>query len=450
MNNRRDFLKMSTAGLCGLSAMPSLFAANSANGTTPRFIFLRKSNGTSPEWLIPPSLKKKVSGGGSFDIDLDGHDLPGWMDALSKHKKNLTILQGLSAKMCTMGHSTYQSPLAVCKAAERPDTIKRASVDFELAKLFPSAFEHIEVTCGKNQKGVVRGMSSIGPQQPNFAFASPKSAFENLFGLASTNKKTQINNRLNNDMFDFISKNIKPKNKSINNRRERTKLANYADSVDALIKREAKLVSMSAQIKKYAPALNSDIMMDKYTTTEQQQAFVDIILSSCYAGLSNIITFTLDNLETKYTGLFPGKTIELHEVGHGKDTKGISAETVRTTLRTHHMSLVDSLVTGLKKMPEGKGSMFDNTIIMYLPENGETHHSTGTHVPFIVLAGDKVKLDIHGRYIQLPEYDTAGHKTLGNWYTTILNAYGNPIKHYGDFDVALTIDQAGPIKQFLG
>lgn len=449
MNNRRDFLKMSAAGICGLSAMPDLYASNSASTATPRFIFIRKSNGTSPEWLVPPSLQKKVSSGGSFEIDLDKHDLPGWMDPLSKHKKNLTILQGLSAKMCTMGHSTYQSPLAVCKSAERPSTIKRASVDFELAKLFPSAFEHIEVTCAKNQKGVVRGMSSIGPQQPNFAFASPKSAFENLFGLASTNKKTQINNKLNNDLFDFISKNIKPKNKPVTNTLERTKLGNYADSVDALIKRDSKLVSMAAQIKKYAPTLSNDLMMDKYTTTEQQKAFVDIILSSCYAGLSNVITFTLDNLETKYTGLFPGKTVELHEVGHGKDTKGITAETVRTTLRTHHMSLVDDLVTGLKKMPEGKGNMFDNTIIMYLPENGEKHHSTGTHVPFVVLAGDNVKLDIHGRYIQLPEYNTQGHKTLGNWYTTILNAYGNPTKHYGDFDVALTIDQAGPIKQFL-
>ena len=38
-----------------------------------------------------------------------------------------------------------------------------------------------------------------------------------------------------------------------------------------------------------------------------------------------------------------------------------------------------------------------------------------------------------------------GHKTLGNCYTTILNAYGNPIKNYGDFDVSLKIDQEGAI-----
>ena len=50
---------------------------------------------------------------------------------------------------------------------------------------------------------------------------------------------------------------------------------------------------------------------------------------------------------------------------------------------------------------------------------------------------------------RLPNYDEPGHKTLGNWYTTILNAYGNPIKHYGDFDVSLKVDQEGAISQFL-
>lgn len=91
--------------------------------------------------------------------------------------------------------------------------------------------------------------------------------------------------------------------------------------------------------------------------------------------------------------------------------------------------------------------MFDNTLLLYFPDNGETHHSQGTEYPFIVLAGD----NISRRYIRLPNYGDQGHKTLGNWYTTILNGCGNPIDHYGAFDPALTqIDQTGPVEQFLG
>jgi hypothetical protein len=136
-------------------------------------------------------------------------------------------------------------------------------------------------------------------------------------------------------------------------------------------------------------------------------------------------------------------------VGHNKDTNGTSALSVRAKQQTHHMKVVDALVKGLKQFPEGKGSMFDNTIITYFPENGETHHSLGTEVPLLILAGDNVKLNIAGRYIRLPNYNEPGHKTLGNWYTTILNAYGNPIKHYGDPDVGLKIDQFGAIRPLM-
>ena len=113
------------------------------------------------------------------------------------------------------------------------------------------------------------------------------------------------------------------------------------------------------------------------------------------------------------------------------------------------MTLVDKLVQSLKKIPEGKGNMFDNTVIMYFPENGETHHSVGSEVPFMILAGDNTKINTSGRYLRLPDYNENGHKTLGNFYTSLLNAYGNPIKHYGDLDVGLKIEQSGSIRQLM-
>jgi hypothetical protein len=113
------------------------------------------------------------------------------------------------------------------------------------------------------------------------------------------------------------------------------------------------------------------------------------------------------------------------------------------------MELVNMIVTRLKSVPEGNGTMFDNTMLCYFPDSGETHHSHGTEFPFVIMAGKNTKLALGRRYIRLPNWGDAGHKTLGNFYTTILNAYGNPIKHYGDFDPGLKIDQTGPIKEFF-
>jgi hypothetical protein len=459
MHHRRDFIRTSAAGLlgmAGLSSIPRLGAAVAGPGSAaagagvPRFIFLRKSNGTFPTELVPPSLseadKKKDAQREALDIDLDRHELPAWMEPLAAHKNNLTLLQGLSAKMCTMGHSTYQSPLAVSRTAERVDTIKRATVDVELARLFPSPFEHVELTCAKNEKGVVRGMSSIGPKQPNYAFASPGAAFRNLFAAGMEKDNDQ---KADESLYDFLAGNIASYDSKTLDILESRKIGNYASSVDSLIARNARLAKMSDRIAANVPVIEKAILEDRYNVVQQQHAFVDILVSSLRAGLTNVVTYTLDDLGTRYDGLLED-IIQLHDIGHGKALGGMPADEVRRHLRNHHMNLVNKLVEDLKATPEGSGTMFDNTMIMYLPENGEKHHSVGTEVPFLILAGDNVKLSMaRRRYIRLPDYNTEGHKTLGNWYTTILNAYGNPIKHYGDFDVALKIDQEGAIRQFL-
>jgi hypothetical protein len=151
MNSRRNFLKQSLLGAGSMTMGPGLFASSN-NGQAPkRFIFIHKGNGLLPDALVPSTLsaadqvkeKKKEA----FETHLADHDLPQWMDALSEHKDEMTILQGLSGKMCTTGHHTWQSSLGVYKANERLSSIKWATVDFELAKLFPSTLEHIELAC---------------------------------------------------------------------------------------------------------------------------------------------------------------------------------------------------------------------------------------------------------------------------------------------------------------
>ena len=116
------------------------------------------------------------------------------------------------------------------------------------------------------------------------------------------------------------------------------------------------------------------------------------------------------------------------------------------------MKQVNTLVTKLMAIPEGDGSLFDNTTIIYMPETGAGHHNPDTEAPMVVLTGKNARLDIAGRYIRLPFHGTEGHKTMSNWYTTLLNAYGNPIEHYGDLDLTMQrngLDQTGAIDRFI-
>jgi hypothetical protein len=415
---------------------------------------------------MPPTFSKamqeKEQKKESFEVDLDGHELPTWLSPLTKHKENLTLLQGLSGKMCTTGHHSWCSSLGVCKANERVSSIRRATVDFELARLFPSPLEHIELACfpldGGNPRGtldgIAQGFSARGPQQPNYAFGSPKIALQELFKSVSTKADERIRYQLERKVLEFVAENEAQRVGGAAGI-EQSKVKSYADAVDQAQGRLKKVDLMQEVLKRHAPKLAEKYLKDDMTTIDRQEGHTEVLLAALISGLTNVVAFTVDELGHHYTGI-PGlenEKVNMHDVGHGKMIGGVAAEEIRARTELHHMKLVDTIVTRLKSVPEGNGTMFDNTMLFYFPDSGETHHSSGIEFPFVVLSGGNTKLDIARRYIRLPGYGQEGHKTLGNWYTTLLNAYGHPIEHYGDLDVALEkfkIDQRGPIRLFLG
>eukprot|EP00913_Durusdinium_trenchii_P008800 g8266.t1 len=424
-----------------------------------RFIFIHKGNGLFPSAMVPPTLDRKElqaeRRNDAFTLDLTKHKLPEWMSPLAAHQQQMAILQGLSGKMCTTGHHTWQSSLGVYKANERLSSIKWATVDFELAKLFPSPLEHIELACfpsgGGNARGNINGIetgfSARGPQQPNYAFGSPRVAMQELFKSVSSKKSEQVQYQLDRQVLEFVGRSQQGLSRKLNGL-EKAKVANYAESIEAIRRRNQKVDRMADVIRKHVPKLDAKYLSDDITTVERQNGHTEILLSALISGLTNVVTFTIDELGTPYTGLIDGNTVNLHDVGHGKNAGQFKAVDVREKVRRQHMTVIDRIVTRLKAVPEAGGTMFDNTTLLYFPDNGETHHSHGTEWPFLVLAGKNTKLNLAGRYIRLPKYGAKGHKTLGNWYTTVLNAYGNAIEHYGDVDTGLVkfgINQMGPI-----
>lgn len=467
MIDRRSFLRGSAFAAGGMLLAPWMQAAFGAEVTKAprRFIFLHKGNGLFPSVMVPPTLTaaqmEQENRKEAFSADLSKNDLPKWMTPLNEHKQDLTILQGLSGKMCTTGHHTWQSSLGVYRATEQLSSIKWATVDFELARLFPAAVEHIELACfpngGGNPRGNInaidKGFSARGPQQPNFAFGSPKVAMQELFKSVSQNKSDKIKYEMERQILEFTAGSQAALANGLAGT-EKAKVQNYAESIDAMRAQNKRIEGMGDVLRKHLPRLDQKYFADDMLTVDRQWGHTEILLSLLISGMTNVVTFTLDELGTPYTGLpdLETETVNLHDVGHGKSVGGIEALEVRYRVRNQHMKVIDHIVKRLKSVPEEGGSMFDNTTILYFPDNGETHHSNGVEWPFIVLSGRNTKLNITGQYIRLPKYGDEGHKTLGNWYTTILNAYGNPIQHYGDPDVGLDAmkrAQKGPIKQFM-
>lgn len=460
MNRRRSFLKQTALGAGALALNPSWGANDSGSGAPRRFVFIRKSNGIRPNELALPTFSEKERAldrkREAFEVDLDHHELPGWLQGLEQHKANLGILQGLSCKMSENGHWSYSSVMGAYKSGRNSlSGIKRATIDFELARLFPSPFGHVELSLTGNyslfRTGIVSGYSAPGPHQRNYCYADPQTAYNELF-------KSVINPGAvdsDNAMLEFLQ-NEEGFKAGVLEGYEKFKLSNHIDSIDSIRARNKKLEKMSGSIEKHLPKIEKVHANGgpNASTPEKQEAMTDILIAALITGLTNVVTYTIDELSTPIKGL-PGNEgdhISIHELGHNGGYSGVAADVIREKLRVGHIDQVAKIVERLKAVPEGKGTMFDNTVVMYFPENGEGHHSHGTEAPFVVMAGDRCKLEIAGRYIRLPYHATKGHKTIGNWYTTLLNAHGNPIEHYGDFDLETArkkIDQTGAIKQLM-
>jgi hypothetical protein len=457
MINRRNFLRTSALGAGAFAMAPSSLFAASGHGIPKRFIFMRKCSGILPHALALPSFSAKEkeldSNKQAFEADLDKHELPKCLNVLNEYKEHMSVIQGLSSKICDNGHFSFSSVMGCYKMGKSGlSGIKRATVDYELAKLYPSPFGHIELSMSGNKPGIKSGFAAPAPHRRNTAYGDPETAYNEIF--KSVLQPGLMDN--SNAMLKFL----KSKEASVASGLrglEKLKLSTQLHSIEALRNRNLQLKKMSSSVAKFLPQLDPIHKNggEKATTVQRLEGLTDVLVASLASGLTNVVQYTLDNLQAPITGLPDlGKfVVDIHAVGHGGSFGGFDALTLREKIRISHTTQIKTIIDKLKKIPEGDGNMFDNTMIMYFPEGGETHHGKGTESPWIVMSGKNCQLDTAGRYTRLPSHGTEGHKTLGNWYTTLLNAHGNPIKHYGDLDQEMSrkkLHQTGSIKRFLG
>jgi hypothetical protein len=93
--------------------------------------------------------------------------------------------------------------------------------------------------------------------------------------------------------------------------------------------------------------------------------------------------------------------------------------------------------------------MLDNTVIVYLSDGAEGHHSRCWEWPMVVMGnlGGKLKT---GRYLDYPGYGQKGHRTTANLYVTLLQLAGANRESFGMADPNLKdLDLHGPLVELL-
>lgn len=458
---RRNFTKGMALG-AGAAAMTPLLqrleveAAGRESDIPRRFVFVIKSSGLTADAIRPVSI-----GAGSkedmLDVPLASHQLPESLTALEPFKSQMMILDGLSGSNFTGNHSSYYGALSCCHAPDKPVA---ATIDCLLGSLQPAPFRNYGFapnghSIGNNfgpivqETAVFPKISAFGRNRPMAYQASAEKAYRELFGsvadLASGGKQEFA---LQTNLLDFLAEDVRRVSRTVSSS-EQAKLDQYLEAFESVRGRNTQLVGMSDSIRRNAPELTTQYASKVFA--DRVSLFFDLAASALVAGLTNVVSIRADWLSAKYDSFGFGST-SVHDIGHNKKTaNGLESAEARGVIRKFQVDCIAKLAGKLQAVPEGNGTMLDNTMIVYLSDGADAHHSSRKNWPFIVVGGANHRLKTTGRYLRYPAYRNAGHKTIGNFYNTILEAAGGmPQDHFGQLDAQLQdFDLRGPLQELV-
>ena len=434
-----------------------------------RFLFVVKCSGLTPAQLVPRELVGQMVEPAEkagwpdrlrpvdtlTDLSLAQRTLPDSLQPLVPFKDHLTLLQGLSGRMCRGGHSAWYGALGCYHTGSEGSPGRAASptIDGLLARALPAIFPHVGLTLGGKVLSGVKdsvvypGISALDTDRPLPYQASPQMAYKNLFGLVATGRAARAEQQLSALLLDHLVDDIQRLQRRIGGA-DQEKLDQYLGAFEDLRDRRRRLHGLEAQIRRHAPQVDDKYVSD--VETDRIEAHFDVAAATLISGLSNVVTVRPDTLDVTYRGL--GISKHVHGLGHAESVQGMTAVEARNRIRRFHIEQIARVATRLRSMPEGDGSMLDNTLIVYLSDAAEKHHGSCIEWPFLLLGGlgARWRRPAGGRYLQYPGYGKTNHHTIANFYNTLLHVVGQPQDQFGRFDLNLDpATQRGPLAELL-
>ncbi len=347
------------------------------------------------------------------------------MAPLAPFSDRVTVLQGVTTgfRILSGAHEGAFQTLSATQSRSKSEAVGQ-TLDSAFARAFPAPVAHLCLAHNsKSASGMVYTKISAAERgQPNAFYSKPSRAYADLFGVVDSGS-AGANYDVQSSILDFHGDDVKRLRSQIAGP-EREQLDTYLDAFEELSKSRAEIESMADRLRKHAPVAPGDVNIQDPLAINAANA--KLAAASLISGLTNVVTFGLDTVSnSSYPGAGP-----LHSgVGHGQG--GVVLHKRRLITGSHFQNIA-TMAEQLKSIPEGGGTMLDNTLFIYLADNGRDHHSGEDNFPIMLLGnlGGRLK---QGRYYAPGNdpQDEKGQVRVGDVWSTLLAAASQPHKDFG-------------------
>lgn len=446
---RRRFLKGLSLGLGGATYLAPMLsslalAAEGVERRSPRFLFVLEGNGLPPTQLQPKNLPyvAREDRQQLTTHQLEAEHLPTSLQPVRKYVDRMVVLQGINGEVCGGGHSTSHGALGAYNTRDGK-IIHDATIDYVLGRHAQTIFDHVVLGISAQDRDVVFNCSATGPGQSAATFCSPDAAYKRIFGPIAANDTTREQAYL----LDYLKDDIRTARNGLP-AAEKGKLDLYLEAYEKIQVRNKRVKELAGKADAKSLPLSDPI---RSTLPEDRlDAHFELATSTLISGLTDVATIAsgvgFRHFNIQFSKL---ATQSKHPLGHaviGGDKHAIAEA---EAIRAYHFHLIARTMDRLAAIPEGNGTMLDNTVIVYLSDAADKHHTQCLEWPYVLLGGSP-GLKLNGRYIVYPARGNAGWRTVNTIHNSLLHAAGMPAESFGHVMAGVADDvQKGPLEELI-
>jgi hypothetical protein len=425
---RRTFLRGMgvTLAMPMLDAMVPALSARSS-GPVPRLGFIYVANGVIQNQWKPATVGT-------------GFELPPILKPLEPVRDQLNVLSGLSHLQAdTFGDGTGDHPRASAAWLTGVHAYDRTKPGVEVrlattadqlaarqlgrASQVPSLELHVDFptqgSCDSGDCFYVNTVSWRNPTTPNPTESHPRIVFERLFGDGGSAADRSARARDNGSILDSLTEEVKSLARALGPG-DTGKLGEYLDSVREI---EQRIQNTEAQ-----GALSVDLpdrpigIPDSFD--EHTKLMLDLVALAFRADITRVFTMIFSRELSTRTFANIGVPEQHHPTSHHRNDPELIAKKAR--IDTYHVQLLTYFLTRLQAVPDGDGSLLDQSLIMYGGGMGDGNLHRHSDLPCLLAGslGGRFRTGRHLAYSQ----DTP----MANLLLTILDKAGVRIDQLGD------------------